>query len=73
MNLDELNQIKTSALQAASVATTAEEIEAVRIEYLSRKGRLPLLMAELKNVPAKEKPLFGKAVNEFKNELITKF
>ena len=69
MNLEELNQIKVVALQAAKEAQTAEEIEAVRIEYLSRKGRLPLLMAELKNVPAEEKPLFGKAVNELKNEL----
>ena len=69
MNLEELNQIKVVALQAAQEAQTAEEIEAVRIEYLSRKGRLPLLMAELKNVPAEEKPLFGKAVNEFKKEL----
>ncbi len=70
MNLEELNQIKVVALHAAEEAQTAEEIEAVRIEYLSRKGRLPLLMAELKNVPAEEKPLFGKAVNELKNELI---
>ena len=69
MNLEELNQIKVVALQAAKEAQTAEEIEAVRIEYLSRKGRLPLLMAELRNVPAAEKPLFGKAVNELKNEL----
>lgn len=69
MNLEELNQIKVVALQAAQEAQTAEEIEAVRIEYLSRKGRLPLLMAELRNVPAEEKPLFGKAVNELKNKL----
>ena len=69
MNLEELNQIKIVALQAAQEAQTAEEIEAVRIAYLSRKGRLPLLMAELKNVPAEEKPLFGKAVNEFIKEL----
>ena len=69
MNLDELNQIKTIALQAATAAQTTEEIEAVRIKYLDRKGRLPLLMAELKNVPAEEKPLFGKAVNELKKEL----
>ena len=69
MNLEELNQIKVVALQAAQEAHTAEEIEAVRIAYLSRKGRLPLLMAELKNVPAEEKPLFGKAVNELKKEL----
>ena len=69
MNLEELNQIKVVALQAVKEAQTAEEIEAVRIQYLSRKGRLPLLMAELKNVPAEEKPLLGKAVNELKNEL----
>lgn len=69
MNLEELNHIKTIALQAAQDAETPEAIEAVRIEYLSRKGRLPQIMAELKQVPPPEKPLFGKAVNEFKIQL----
>ncbi|QBG48973.1 phenylalanine--tRNA ligase subunit alpha [Verrucomicrobia bacterium S94] len=69
MNLQELNEIKTRALAAAQAAADAEALEAVRIEYLARKGLLPKVMQELKNVPAEEKPVFGKTVNELKKEL----
>lgn len=69
MNLQDLINLKTQALDEAQAATTADALEAVRIEYLARKGMLPKVMQELKNVPAEEKPLFGKTVNEFKNEL----
>lgn len=69
MNLQELNELKTKALGEAQAATDSEALEAVRIEYLARKGLLPKVMQELKNVPAEEKPMFGKTVNELKNEL----
>jgi phenylalanyl-tRNA synthetase alpha chain len=69
MNLQDLMELKTKALAAAEEAPDAAALEAVRIEYLARKGLLPKVMQELKNVPAEEKPLFGKTVNEFKNEL----
>ncbi|MEE9369405.1 MAG: phenylalanine--tRNA ligase subunit alpha [Pontiella sp.] len=69
MNLQDLNNLKEKALAEALAATSAEAVEAVRIEYLARKGLLPKVMLELKNVSAAEKPRFGKTVNELKNEL----
>jgi phenylalanyl-tRNA synthetase alpha chain len=69
MTLQDLIDLKEKALAAAGSATDATELEAVRIEYLARKGLLPKVMLELKNVSPEEKPMFGKTVNEFKNEL----
>jgi phenylalanyl-tRNA synthetase alpha chain len=69
MNLQDLNDLKIKALGEAQAATDAAGIEAIRIEYLGRKGLLPKVMQELKNVPNEEKPMFGKTVNELKNEL----
>lgn len=69
MNLQDLMELKERALAAASGAADAAALEAVRIEYLARKGLLPKIMQELKNVPPEERPAFGKTVNEFKNEL----
>jgi len=69
MNLQDLIELKAKALDEARAATDAAAIEAVRIEYLSRKGLLPKVMQELKNVPNDEKPMFGKTVNELKNAL----
>ncbi len=69
MNLEELNELKERALGEARAAMDAEAVEGVRIRYLGRKGLLPQVMQELRNVPKEEKPLFGKSVNELKREL----
>ena len=69
MNLQDLNDLKVTALGEAQGANDADAVEAVRIKYLSRKGLLPQVMQELKNVSKEEKPMFGKTVNELKNEL----
>lgn len=69
MNLQDLNDLKAKALGEAQAATDTDTLEAVRIEYLARKGLLPKVMQELKNVSPEEKPMFGKTVNELKNEL----
>jgi phenylalanyl-tRNA synthetase alpha chain len=69
MNLNELNQIRETALTEARGAADAATLEAVRIKYLGRNGLLPEVMAQLKEVPNEEKPLFGKGANALKNEL----
>ena len=69
MNLQDLIELKTKALGEATAATDAAAIEQVRIDYLGRKGLLQQVMQALKDVPREEKPLFGKTVNELKNEL----
>lgn len=50
-------------------AETAGDIEAVRVKYLGRKGLLPEIMKNLKNVSPEERPAVGQAVNELKNTL----
>ena len=69
MNLQDLSELKIKALAEAEAATDAAGIEQVRIHYLSRKGLLPKVMQELKNVDPQERPAFGKMVNELKNGL----
>ncbi|MCC7300123.1 MAG: phenylalanine--tRNA ligase subunit alpha, partial [Verrucomicrobia bacterium] len=69
MNLQELNQIRETALAEARGAADATALEAVRIKYLGRNGLLPEVMAQLKEVPNEEKPAFGKGANALKNEL----
>jgi phenylalanyl-tRNA synthetase alpha chain len=49
-------------------ATNAEEIEALRIKYLSKKGVINDLMTDFRNVPAEEKKAVGMQLNVLKNE-----
>ncbi len=48
-------------------AKTAQEVEALRIKYLSKKGELNELMADFRNVPAEQKKEVGMKLNELKN------
>ena len=47
-------------------ASTPEEIEALRLKYLSKKGAISSLMADFRNVPAEQKKEVGMRVNELK-------
>lgn len=60
---------KIKALQAEIGAATAannEELEALRLKYLSKKGAVNALMADFRNVPAENKREVGQAINELK-------
>ena len=48
-------------------ARNAEELEALRIKYLSKKGAINELMADFRNVPAEHKKEVGIKLNELKN------
>ena len=55
-----LNEVKNLDAQ------NAEEIEALRLKYLSKKGEINELMADFRNVPAEEKKAVGIKINELK-------
>ncbi len=59
-----INQLleEVEALKAAN----AEELEALRIKYLSKKGAISELMVGLREVPAEKKREVGMKVNELK-------
>ena len=47
-------------------ASNADEIEALRLKYLSKKGEITALMADFRNVPAEQKKEVGIKINELK-------
>ena len=48
-------------------AANAEELEALRIKYLSKKGKITELMADFRLVPPEQKKEVGIRINELKN------
>ncbi|MBQ7741652.1 MAG: phenylalanine--tRNA ligase subunit alpha [Bacteroidaceae bacterium] len=56
--LDEVKQL---------TASTAEDLENLRIKYLSKKGLIPQLMGEFREVAAEQKKELGIRINELKN------
>ena len=61
-----INQLlqEVEALKAAN----AEELEALRIKYLSKKGAINDLMADFRNLAAEQKKEVGMRLNELKNK-----
>lgn len=61
-----INQLlqEVEALKAAN----AEELEALRIKYLSKKGAINDLMADFRNVAAEQKKEVGMRLNELKSK-----
>lgn len=63
--LEKINDLKTriEGLQA----TDAAQVEALRIQYLSKKGEISLLFNDFRTIPAEQKKEIGQKLNELKN------
>jgi phenylalanyl-tRNA synthetase alpha chain len=71
--LERLDQIERDAMAGLQGATTADALEAWRIEFIGSKGRLKNAAALLKEVPKEQKPAFGKRLNEVKQAVEAAF
>ena len=68
MILDKISQLLEEVKNVS--ASNAEEIEALRIKYLSKKGEITALMSDFRNVPAEQKKEVGMRINELKQTAI---
>lgn len=62
--LDRIKALKAEISQLS--ASSPEEVEALRIKYLSKKGALNALMADFRSVPADQKKAVGMELNALK-------
>lgn len=63
-----LNKISQLTAEIESLtASSAAEVEALRIKYLSKKGSISLLFNDFRNVAPEQKREVGQALNQLKN------
>ncbi len=65
-DIDQLTQIAKSSLEGSK---DVAQLEAWRVEYLGRKGKVPLFLRNVKNLPQGERAEAGKAANILRQEL----
>lgn len=65
----ELSQHKDDFAAKLATTTTVKEAEAVRVEYLGKKGPINQAMSYMRVLPNEEKPKLGAVVNTIKGEL----
>ncbi len=73
MHSSEIESIKKDFDQEIEKVTTLSDLENIRIKYLGRNGRITKLFDELKTVSTEEKPIFGKLLNNLRNEVTESF
>ena len=67
------DNIQTLLTQVSNLqAANAEELEALRIKYLSKKGEITSLFNEFRNVPSDQKRELGQMLNQLRREAETR-
>ena len=69
--LKELEAIHADAESAIAEIADSDGLEAFRIAYLGRKGRITVAAAGMKDIPKEDKPAAGKALNEVRSAITT--
>ena len=72
---DQIKQIRIDAEEAIKSATSEQEIEALRIRFLGKKGELTAILKQMGGVSPEERPIIGQHANEVRsyieNEIAT--
>ncbi|MFW5450737.1 MAG: phenylalanine--tRNA ligase subunit alpha [Methylophagaceae bacterium] len=64
-----LNDIVETAKKAISAAQKNVDLEAVRIEYMGKKGKITAYLKQLGSVSVEQRPIIGKSINLAKQEV----
>ena len=60
----QLENIRLTALQAIGETGLPEELEAMRVKYLGKKGELTAVLKQMGSLSAEERPVLGQMANE---------
>ncbi|GAA0748011.1 phenylalanine--tRNA ligase subunit alpha [Clostridium oceanicum] len=63
---EQLNNIKDSALEKLSKASTKDSLEDIRIKYLGKKGEVTKILKSMGSLSKEERPVVGKIANEIR-------
>jgi phenylalanyl-tRNA synthetase alpha chain len=67
--MESISEIAKEFESKLASAKDAQQAEALRIEFLGRKGKVTLLLQQIGNLPPDEKRVFGQQVNALKNHV----
>lgn len=67
--MSQLAELVSQARAAIDEAKDIATLDAVRVEYLGKKGHLTLQMTTLRELPAEERPAAGAVINEAKGQV----
>jgi phenylalanyl-tRNA synthetase alpha chain len=66
---DKIHELREQSKKEIAFAKRTEELEALRVKYLGKKGPVQMLMKSLREVPPEERPRTGEQINSLKEEI----
>ncbi|HRT81856.1 MAG TPA: phenylalanine--tRNA ligase subunit alpha, partial [Oscillospiraceae bacterium] len=66
---EQLLKVKTQAGEALAAVLNSQDLEAVRIKYLGKKGELTALLKQMGTLSAEERPAMGQLANEVRTQI----
>ena len=65
----QLESIRSAALSAIAATGTGAELDAVRVQYLGKKGELTAVLKQMGKLSPEERPVMGQMANEVRAAL----
>ena len=66
---EQLEALKSQALQAVEAAADPASLEAVRVRFLGKKGEITAILKQMGSLSAEERPVVGQLANQLRAEL----
>jgi phenylalanyl-tRNA synthetase alpha chain len=70
--LDDITTLEAEALNAIDMAERLDALDAIRIDFLGKKGKLTDILKGVSSLPTAEKPKVGQAVNQVKRAIMAR-
>ena len=65
----QLNDIRVQALSAFEAAADLAALDALRVQYLGKKGELTAVLKQMGKLSAEERPVMGQLANQVRADL----
>jgi phenylalanyl-tRNA synthetase alpha chain len=66
---NKLNKIKKEALNEIKKTSNSGDLSEIKVKYLGQKGKITLIIRNLKELPVIQRPVVGRLVNGIKKEI----
>ena len=66
---EQLEAIRKQALEAVTATQNSAELDAVRVQYLGKKGELTAVLKQMGKLSPEERPVMGQMANEVRANL----
>ena len=66
---EQLEAIRAKALEAVALTQAGSELEAVRVQYLGKKGELTAVLKQMGKLSPEERPVMGQLANDVRAAL----